>query len=163
MTSLKSRKNIRLQSYDYCKNGSYFITICIQNRENRLGEIVDGKMRLNNAGEMVDRWLINSTRHFENILIKHKIIMPNHIHFILNIKYSNQESANIPTIIQWFKTMTTNEYIRGVKQSIYPPFNRRIWQRNYYEHIIRNEDSFYKIAQYIRNNPKSWENDRLYS
>ncbi|WP_114299711.1 transposase [Anaerobacterium chartisolvens] len=63
-------------------------------------------------------------------------------------------------IIQWFKTMTTNEYIKMVKQNILPPFDKRIWQRNYHEHIIRNEDEYYRIAEYIQNNPTLWENDR---
>ena len=163
MKNLKSRKQMRLPSYNYYKNGSYFITICIQNRENRLGEIINENMVLNQAGLMVDRWLQYLTEHFKNITINSKITMPNHIHFILNIEYFNQESKDISTMVQWFKTMTTNEYIRGVKDSIYPPFNRRIWQRNFYEHIIRNEKSFYEITQYIENNPKSWREDSLYS
>ncbi len=163
MNSFKNRKSIRLATYNYRKNGSYFITICIQNRENRLGEIIDERMILNHAGLMVNQWLGYLTEHFSNISINHKIIMPNHIHFILDIEYFNQNTATIATMIQWFKTMTTNQYIRGVKENIYPPFNKKIWQRNYYEHIIRNENSFSKIEQYIQNNPRSWTEDVLYS
>ncbi len=59
----------------------------------------------------------------------------------------------LPQIIQWFKTMTTNEYIKMVKQNLLPSFNKRIWQRNYHEHIIRNEQEYNKIANYIQNNP----------
>lgn len=59
-------------------------------------------------------------------------------------------------VIQWFKTMTTNDYIRGVKNLGWKPFNKRLWQRNYYEHIIRNERSREKIANYILNNPANW-------
>ncbi|HSE86752.1 MAG TPA: transposase [Candidatus Binatia bacterium] len=66
----------------------------------------------------------------------------------------------LPTVIQWFKTMTTNEYIRGVKVASWPSFNRRLWQRNYYEHIIRNEDSLNRIRQYIIDNPARWAFDR---
>jgi len=162
MNNLKNRKSIRLPTYNYRKNSSYFITICIQNRENRLGEVIDEKMILNHAGSMVNQWLVYLTEHFPNISINHKIIMPNHIHFILDIEYFNQNTATIATIMQWFKTMTTNQYIRGVKENIYPPFNKKIWQRNYYEHIIRNEDSFSQIEQYIQNNPRSWQEDVLY-
>ena len=85
--------------------------------------------------------------------------MPNHVHFIVDI----QESTKLSSILQWFKTMTTNEYIREVKNNIFPPFHKRIWQRNYYEHIIRNENSSYQIEQYIENNPKLWKEDILYS
>jgi len=163
MNNFKNRKSIRLATYNYRKNGSYFITICIQNKENRLGEIINEEMILNHAGIMVNQWLIYLTECFENIIIQHKVIMPNHIHFILDIQYFNQNTAPISQMMQWFKTMTTNQYIRGVKENIYPPFNKRIWQRNYYEHIIRNENSFFQISQYIENNPRSWNKDILYS
>ena len=63
-------------------------------------------------------------------------------------------------VVQWFKTMTTNEYIKGVRNKFYPAFNKRIWQRNYYEKIIRNESEFIKFSEYIINNPANWANDR---
>ncbi|MBW1788124.1 MAG: hypothetical protein JRK53_16105 [Deltaproteobacteria bacterium] len=66
----------------------------------------------------------------------------------------------LPRVIQWFKTMTTNEYIRGVKQHGWPPFAGKLWQRNYYEHIIRNENDMAHIREYIRNNPVRWATDR---
>jgi REP-associated tyrosine transposase len=69
-------------------------------------------------------------------------------------------SASLQKVIQWFKTMTTNEYIRGVKAGSWPSFNGRLWQRNYYEHIIRDEDSLNRIRQYIVNNPTRWAFDR---
>lgn len=65
-------------------------------------------------------------------------------------------------IIQWFKTMTTNEYIRGVKTLDWAPFNGKLWQRNYYEHIIRNEQSYQRIAAYIVNNPAKWADDKFH-
>jgi putative transposase len=68
--------------------------------------------------------------------------------------------APLPKVIQWFKTMTTNEYIRGVKAAAWPSFNRRLWQRNYYEHIARDEDSLNRIRQYIIDNPARWAFDR---
>ena len=69
---------------------------------------------------------------------------------------------SLSTIIQWFKTMTTNEYIRGVKSDIFPGFNKRIWQRDYYEHVIRDENDLNNIREYIINNPRNWENDSLF-
>jgi len=70
--------------------------------------------------------------------------------------------APLYEMVQWFKTMTTNEYIRNVKQNNWIPFNRKLWQRNYYEHIIRNEKSYYQIAEYILNNPVNWREDEYF-
>jgi putative transposase len=68
----------------------------------------------------------------------------------------------IPQVVQWFKTMTTNEYIRGVKTLEWQPFDGKLWQRNYYEHIIRNQQSYQRISEYIKNNPIKWKNDTFY-
>jgi len=68
----------------------------------------------------------------------------------------------IPEIVQLFKRHTTIEYIKMVKRNIVPLFEKQIWQRNYYEHIIRNEKSYYQIAEYIRNNPLKWQEDKYY-
>ena len=71
-----------------------------------------------------------------------------------------ERKPDLPEIIQWFKTMTTNEYIRLVKQNQLPPFGGRLWQRNYYEHIIRDERDYWNTVNYIKNNPKMWGRDR---
>ena len=63
-------------------------------------------------------------------------------------------------VVQWFKTMTTNEYIRGIKQNGWQPFNGKLWQRNYWEHIIRDENNLNRFREYIINNPKKWELDK---
>ncbi|MDH5381382.1 MAG: hypothetical protein OEW75_11045 [Cyclobacteriaceae bacterium] len=65
-------------------------------------------------------------------------------------------------VVQWFKTMTTNEYIRGVKNLGWQPFDGKLWQRNYYEHIIRNERAYQYLSEYIRNNPEKWDIDTFY-
>ncbi|WP_198012232.1 transposase [Desulfosarcina sp. BuS5] len=103
--------------------------------------------------------------------------MPNHIHGIIEITTVGADSISakdtgaeidsaptpaIPEIVQSFKRHTTIEYIKMVKLNIMPPFEKRIWQRNYYEHIIRNEKSYYQIAEYIRNNPLKWQEDKYY-
>jgi putative transposase len=68
----------------------------------------------------------------------------------------------LPRMVQWFKTMTTNHYIRGVKENGWIPFEKRVWQRNYYDHIVRNEADFIRIQTYICNNPASWHTDQLH-
>ena len=69
---------------------------------------------------------------------------------------------SLAEVVQWFKTMTTNEYIGGVKQMGWAPFAGKLWQRNYYEHIIRNEDDYHHIRTYIVNNPQRWQEDQLH-
>ncbi|HLP48379.1 MAG TPA: transposase [Candidatus Kapabacteria bacterium] len=78
-------------------------------------------------------------------------------------RFGSFETASVGSplhaILRWFKTMSTNEYIKGVKQSGWPPFNGKLWQRNYYEHIIRNENELLQIREYVANNPANWEID----
>jgi len=173
------RRSIRLHGYDYSQAGFYFITICTQNRTHLFGENVDDEMVLNDAGLMIDKWYFELENKFHDIQCHQMVIMPNHTHFIVqNVgadlrvcpEHSNQgthseqgEHAGSPLhrVVQWFKTMTTNQYIKMVKQYILPPFNNRIWQRNYWEHIIRNDDEYRRISQYIIDNPEKWGNDKL--
>lgn len=74
----------------------------------------------------------------------------------------NTSGSPLSTVVGWFKTMSTNEYIRGVKQLDWPPFDRKLWQRNYYEHIIRNNQSLCEISNYIINNPTRWSDDKFF-
>lgn len=113
---------------------------------------------------------------FPSVRTDEYIIMPNHFHGIVNIvgavlrgrptpdnnKASGQSHRVAPTlgdIVNWFKTMTTNQYIRGIKQNGWPAFVGKLWQRNYYEHIIRNEKELNHIRQYIAENPLNWRTD----
>ncbi len=143
------RKNIRLANYDYSLNGYYFITICTNGNSSLFGLINNGEIILNNSALIIKKWLFELENKF-NVKIDYYSIMHNHIHFILILDGSNEPLSKI---IQWFKTMTTNAYIKGVKSGEFLPFNKKLWQRNYYEHIIRDEKSLYEIRQYIQNNP----------
>jgi putative transposase len=136
------------------------------------------EMILNDAGKMIAQWYLELPNKFPDIELGEYIVMPNHFHAIIinnGMRYlrvcSKQTGEHIEgehtgsplhTVVQWFKTMTTNEYIRGVKQLNWQRFNGKLWQRNYYEHIIRNEESHNTIANYIINNPAKWQEDKLY-
>ena len=185
------RKSLRLKGYDYSQEGFYFITVCTQSRLHLFGKIVDGEMVLNEAGCMVKYWYHELENKFKHIKNHAMVIMPNHIHFIIEIIYLASVGADlrvcpntigknvlngtpradtqvrpyggVGNIVQWYKTMTTNEYINMVKTGISPPFKKRIWQRNYWEHIIRNDISYHQLISYIKNNPLKWEEDSLYS
>ncbi|GIV08378.1 MAG: hypothetical protein KatS3mg019_0469 [Fimbriimonadales bacterium] len=155
------RRSIRLQGYDYRTPNAYFVTIVTQHREPLFGEITDGQMRLNATGQMIARWWEELARKFPIVQTDAYIIMPNHLHGIIRLCPANPsaETVSLATIIQWFKTMTTNEYIRGVKQDGWTPFEHRLWQRNYYEHILRNQEEWESIRHYILTNPQRWQED----
>ncbi len=177
-----NRKSLRLKDYDYSQEGHYFITIVAQNRAHLFGEIVEGDMVLNEAGVMIEKWYMKLEEKFKNICNHEMVIMPNHIHFIIeivgadpcvrpnvNAEMLDTQSKRADTrvrpyygvgdVIQWFKTMTTNEYIKMVKNGTLPPFNKRIWQRNYYEHVVRDDVDYVRLETYIQNNPLKWEED----
>jgi REP element-mobilizing transposase RayT len=175
------RQSIRLKGYDYSQHGYYFVTVCTQGRWCLFGEIEKGRMVLNDAGKMVSRWWDELKNKYANIEIDEYVVMPNHCHGIINIVDSvgadrcvcpNNigEHAGSPLqgrpiyeMIRWFKTMTTNEYIRNVKQNRWEPFDSKLWQRNYYEQIIRDEISLRRVREYIVNNPCQWQRDKLFA
>jgi len=168
---LKQRKSIRLNGFDYSQEGLYFVTICTNNQVCFLGEVLNDEMVLTDAGRLVEKWWLKLPDKFPNIELDYYVVMPNHFHGIISIVGADPcvcpdnltgEHAGSPlqSIMQWFKTMSTNEYIRGVKQLGWMPFNRKFWQRSYYEHIIRNEKELNRIREYIQNNPLKWELDR---
>lgn len=141
------RHSIRLKEYNYAKEGMYFITICTKNRKCILGEIREDKMQLNDIGKVVEKELLSVKMKFPKFNINIYQIMPNHIHFILEI--TDKNNITIGNIIRYFKGKVYT------KSKIY-------WQRNYYEHIIRNEKEYYAICNYIINNPYNWKEDENY-
>jgi REP element-mobilizing transposase RayT len=168
-----SRRSLRLQGHDYSQTGAYFITLCTRNRESLFGDIVDGSMRLNATGLIVAeswKWLATQYNHVE---LDEWVIMPNHLHGVIVItddrrggsrtaratRTTAPESQRKPIggLIGAFKTISTkriNEYRSNMGSGI--------WQRNYYEHIIRNEPELSSIREYMQNNPMQWEMDSLF-
>ncbi len=173
------RRSIRLKGYDYAQPGAYFITVCTQDRVCLFGDVVAGEMRLNEAGRMVSvEWDTLPTR-FPTVQLDEFVIMPNHIHGIIGLCDAPVGAGLVPApncpgpdraptrgaptlggVVGAFKSLTTVSYTRGVTQSGWSPFPGRLWQRNYYEHIIRDEESLNHIRQYILDNPARWALDR---
>lgn len=185
-THFPNRQSIRLRGYDYSQEGLYFITICCQDRIHLFGEIIEGKMQLN---DFVVEWLKTPDIR-KNISLGNFIIMPNHMHGIISINTKasietkrNASKFNSPTqtidaIIRGYKGATTkriNNLIRQIKEDSHStgelqfaprlinsfPGEGSIWQRNYWEHIIRDDQSFDRISEYIANNPKNWKADQF--
>jgi len=176
-SGIRRRRSIRLRGYDYTRAGAYFITICTQNRECLFGEITNGKMILDPAGDMIRTVWDEIPLHYTGIEIDEFVVMPNHIHGIIVIVpvgatprgcpgvsgqlRENAGTLSLPDMVHRFKTMTTKRYADGVKQSGWQRFPGKLWQRNYWEHIIRNEMELDRIREYIYTNPTLWESDRL--
>ncbi|MDR2153482.1 MAG: transposase [Burkholderiaceae bacterium] len=182
------RRSIRLQGYDYSQAGMYFLTICTNERACLFGEIVDGVMCLNDAGRMVLTVWNDMPRNYFGIAVDKFVVMPNHIHGIVTITTSSGVGAtprgrpgaspttetgqaqgpaptrtlSLPEIVRRFKTMATKQYTDGVHQNSWPSFNQKLWQRNYWEHIIRNESELTHLREYIHNNPMQWNLDKLH-
>lgn len=178
------RRSIRLKGYDYTQPGACFVTVVTQNRVCLFGEIVDGRMRLNRLGKIVyEEWFRTARlRPYVELRPDEFIVMPNHIHGIIRIvdiidddnvvgarrrraptttsgttleQFGRPVPGSIPTIIRAFKSATTrriNEW-RGTPGA-------RVWQRNYWEHIVRNEKALERIRRYIMTNPARWQMDR---
>jgi len=158
---LPRRKNLRLTGYDYAQPGSYYVTIVVQERRLLFGEVADGEVHPRRAGDVVDRYWRELPNKFGNVRLDAHVVMPNHLHGIILINEGTGGHAGppLPSIIAWFKTMTTNACIRLVKAGDMASFDRRLWQRGYYEHIVRNEDDLSRIRHYIETNPALWAED----
>ena len=223
---MHNRRSIRFKGYDYTQAGLYFITICCQNRACLFGEIENGKMMLNDAGAIANDCWLNIPNHFPNAILHEYVIMPNHVHGIIELVGANNHSpktnnhspktvgANNHSPVSKLHSpknkknnnsvigdnraknvsvignnraknvsvigdnraknvsplrspsKTVGSVVRGFKIGVTKWMRQNtdtfyIWQRNYWEHIIRDDISYENISQYIINNPTKWNNDKL--
>lgn len=164
------RTSIRLRRYDYSQAGAYFITVCTYNRQCILGDVVDGRMQLNAYGSIVSECWNRIPTHFADVGIDAFVVMPNHVHgtvvFVDNRRGAvsapsgrGEETSPLqrPTLgqtVAYFKYLSTKLANRIGKNH-----GNRIWQRNYYEHVIRGEEDLNQIREYIVHNPAGWDTD----
>jgi len=210
--NIHHRRSIRLRGFDYSQSGLYFITICTKNRECLFGHIANGKMHLNDAGKIANECWDDIPNHFPNARLHEYVIMPNHIHGIIELVVgANNHRANDLTnncenngandcvnhwanddanncVNHWANndsndcinhranndsplrspSKTIGSVVRGFKIGVTKWFRQNtdiemVWQRNYYEHIVRDEQSYQRIATYIENNPDKWTDDKFYT
>jgi len=173
------RHSIRLPGYDYSQEGAYFVTIVTHNRRCLFGRVRNGEMEMNEVGKMLEKVWMEMPEHFDGVYVDMFVVMPNHIHGIIEIESVNRilgvearhavplprhidnfeafgkpVHGSIPTIIRSFKSAATKRYHEMTNTQ-----NNHLWQRNYYEHIIRNEQDMLAITDYIISNPLNWEKD----
>jgi len=166
------RRSIRLQGHDYSDPGAYFVTICTWDRECIFGEIIDGKMELNEYGKIAKTCLEQVPDHFRAVTIDEYMIMPNHVHGILIINAGNicrGMACHAPTARQFAKPVANSLWtiVGAFKSAVTKSINimrdtpgTHLWQRNYFERIIRNEKELCRIREYIRFNPVQWDMDK---
>ena len=155
--ALPKRKKNRLTNYDYSQNGAYFITICVNDRKPLLSSITVGadiirpnNVRLTKIGEIVDFSIKTIPNHYEGVFVDNYVIMPNHIHMIIHIENSGGRMISAPTIVA------------GMKRYVSKQIGKSIWQKSFYDHIIRDEYDYQTKWQYIDENPEKWSEDELY-
>ncbi|MDO8612587.1 MAG: transposase [Dehalococcoidia bacterium] len=176
------RKSIQLRGYDYAQAGAYFVTICTQSRECIFGDVIEGQMVLNDPGKVVESVWRELPEHYPGVAVDACAVMPNHLHGIVVLVGAGRANVepvgagasacpepgqpqgvaptlSLPDVVQRFKSLTTAKYRKGVRDSGWQPFAGRLWQRNYYEHVIRNEDDLDRVRRYIAENPLRWDED----
>ena len=165
------RRSIRLKGYDYSQEGAYFVTVCTHNRECIFGEVL-----LNEFGKIVESVWFDLPKHYPNVELDAFVIMPNHVHGIMIVgdvavgadfkpaptMAMAAAKEPVPTggyalseVVRGFKTFSARR-INEIRATSGTP----VWQRNYYEHIVRDEDRLNRIREYIINNPMRWQFDR---
>jgi len=161
MNKLPKRKSVRIPEYDYSRNGAYFVTICVDKMQKVLSKIEGGmepvganivRPKLTQIGKIVDNAIKEIPNNYKDIFIDIYAIMPNHIHLIIRID-GDGRTMFAPTI---------SRIIKQLKGVVTKQIGKPIWQKSFYEHIIRNEADYSEIWQYIENNPLKWELDKYY-
>ena len=178
---IQRRRSIRLKGYAYSQAGAYFVSIVTQGRECCFGDVIGKDMRLNDAGRMAHRVWESLPLRFPGVETDYFVVMPNHLHGIVIMnnlprnpgggaavkdraaagdRATTRVAPTLGRVVGAYKSLTTLEYTRGVKTCNWPTFEGRLWQRNYYEHIVRDDESLSRIRQYISDNPAQWMFDK---
>ncbi|MBQ2780914.1 MAG: transposase [Clostridia bacterium] len=161
---LPKRKSTRMRCFDYATTGAYFVTICTQNRKNTLSSIVGEGFplpQLSRCGEIANKWIRELPKKYKEISVECYVIMPNHIHLLLLWKKEDGRGDPSPTIVTaigWLKYQITRE----INISCHT-VGEKVFQRSFYDHVIRSDKDYTEIYQYICENPMRWQLDKLYT
>ena len=163
---LPKRKDLRLKSFDYSSVGAYFITLCTEDRRQILSRIVgvdvlgDPKnVELLPYGVVADKYIKQMSEFYENIIVDQYVIMPNHIHILLVVRDNGSPRTSTPTK----QTSTVSHFVSTFKRFCNKEYGSNIWQRGFYDHIVRGREDYEEIVKYICENPLRWCYDELYT
>lgn len=162
-----TRKRNRLENFDYSQGGSYFVTICAKQHQCIFGNMnVDfsksqygeATVVLTDVGKIIEKEILNIEQYYNNMVwIEMYVVMPNHLHFILNSNGGYLEKG------QWLSSFpTVSKIVKHLKEVITKQVGYSVWQKSYYDHIIRNEKDYREICKYIDNNPQKWALDKYF-
>jgi putative transposase len=173
---MHDRRSVRLAGYDYRSNGAYFVTVCTRRRACIFGDVIDGAVRLNEMGHIAEACWAAISEHFSLVTLDAAMVMPNHIHGIIVIdgvwppqasplgdardatrcrqSPGGLQAGSIAAIVGSFKSASTKHTNRLCGTP-----GAQMWQRNYFEHVIRDEDDLNEIRRYIADNPIAWALD----
>ena len=172
------RRSVRLKGYDYCQAGTYFVTICAHGRQCLFGRVEHGIVTLNEYGQIVAEEWLKTAAIRPDVVLGEYVVMPIHFHGMVVLTddrgtaegddrgtarraptmggFAAPVAGSLSTIIRAFKSAVT-KCINEIRQTRGTP----VWQRNYYEHIVRDEADYTRIAGYIADNPRRWAEDSL--
>ena len=158
MDEKPKRKPNRLKNYDYNHDGAYFITVCAKDHDELFGNIAEGAafclLQLSDIGVLVESEISRLNQTYEDISVDSYVIMPNHVHMIVSVCGGKRRQNAAPTTI----SRAINQWKRAVSMKAgFSP-----WQKSFHDHIIRNQEDYNRIAEYIENNPARWAEDRYY-
>jgi REP element-mobilizing transposase RayT len=162
------RRSVRLRGHDYSRPGSYYVTLCTANRQCLFGDVIHGTVELNALGRIVEEEWRKTATIRPDVELDEFMVMPNHVHGILVIRRGERQNCgsrvarfgrsvagSVAVIVGQFKSVVTKTINR---ERGTPGAN--VWQRNYYDRVIRNDQELNRIREYIRNNPNQWAEDR---
>ena len=165
---LPKRKPIRLENFHYGAGYAYFITVCTKDRAKILSKITVGdgaldvpKTELTKCGEIVEKYIL-STNKINNVCVDRYVIMPNHIHMIIRIEGDSNDLENGTSRAPSPTNKTIPHIVSTLKRFCNKEIGESIFQRSFYDHVIRGREDYEEIARYIYENPLNWENDELY-
>ena len=162
------RRSIRLRGYDYSTPGAYFITVCTQNRLPLFGEVANDKMASNRLGEVVQNSWEKLPDHYDDLILDAFVLMPNHVHGVIILEDgttgvgagfkpalpASRRRHGVPEIVRAFKTFSARR-INKMRESPGTP----VWQRGFYDHVIRNQHELGRVRAYVMDNPRKWSED----
>ena len=163
---LLKRKPTRLKNFNYNGAGAYFVTMCVENRRRVLSEIVGDdvlgvpkNVKLLSHGIIASKYIKELNEFYDNINVEKYVIMPNHIHFLLVVSNNGSPRTSTPTR----QTSAVSHFVSTFKRFCNKEYGENIWQRGFYDHIIRSRDDYEEHLRYIHENPVNWYYDELYA
>lgn len=158
-------RRMRLKDYDYKTPSYYFVTICTHNRYAYFGHISCHTMHLSEPGQMVEDSIKAIPDQFPDITVDSYVVMPNHVHILVGIAVRLTDDDGVTSlsrVVQWFKITTHRLFAEGVRKHNWPPYQGRVWQEGFHDHIVRNDKELEILRAYIAENVERWEQDQFF-